>query len=359
MVNSAPQVTDETDATSKVADIGESNNGGMVRQQLASLGYNVLTKKNKETGSCFWVWRELRRDALSAAQGHLHSARGERVVYVNKLDKMPEFGNKCGVAAAVRRGLKALGKEEECEWLPETYILPKESKSAVAAVKRSTNDTYWIIKPKSLNRGMGIKAYFARGYVRRTLAAYSNDMSDRPAHLTNQAVQKKLGTEYENRKHDSTWSLNQLCEYLSSISSHNTDPSWWMDHWYIDNFEPTVIEMAAIALEGVRSDLGRSVMMRISGTIIGGEIFGYDVLPSADLKPYLLEFNSNPAIFTNTRVLQEVIPPIIKQAIELIEFDNHQFASPLSNQPYPAPSELGPWQLIIDDEKKHTFVPSK
>ncbi|EER03778.1 hypothetical protein Pmar_PMAR025149, partial [Perkinsus marinus ATCC 50983] len=95
-----------------------------------------------------------------------------------------------------------------------------------------------------ITRTQPLKAYFARGYVRRTLSEYCSDITNRCAHLTNQAVQKKLGDDYKTRKQESTWSIQRLCEYLASTSSSEGDASWWLNTWYCRVLEPIIMEMA-------------------------------------------------------------------------------------------------------------------
>ncbi|EEQ97117.1 hypothetical protein Pmar_PMAR008518 [Perkinsus marinus ATCC 50983] len=50
---------------------------------------------------------------------------------------MPEFGNKCSLVSAVRKGLELQSMENQCKWLPETYILLKilDRKTALEYLK--------------------------------------------------------------------------------------------------------------------------------------------------------------------------------------------------------------------------------
>jgi D-alanine-D-alanine ligase-like ATP-grasp enzyme len=41
------------------------------------------------------------------------------------------------------------------------------------------------------------------------------------------------------------------------------------------------------------------------------ELLGCDFILDEQLNPYLLEINSNPALFTDTNVLKQVITPLI------------------------------------------------
>ncbi len=46
------------------------------------------------------------------------------------------------------------------------------------------------------------------------------------------------------------------------------------------------------------------------------ELLGCDVIVSSDLQPYLLEVNTNPAMFTDTKVQKDLIPELAKNTLE-------------------------------------------
>jgi len=51
------------------------------------------------------------------------------------------------------------------------------------------------------------------------------------------------------------------------------------------------------------------------------EMFGFDILIDDQLNPYLIEINTNPAMFTDTQVQKEMLPKlvddVVKMAIEI------------------------------------------
>jgi hypothetical protein len=64
-----------------------------------------------------------------------------------------------------------------------------------------------------------------------------------------------------------------------------------------------------------------SIRMRLRRRIGCFGLYGFDFLIDENLKVWLIEINSNPALTTNTNILLEVIPPIVKEAICKIEFN--------------------------------------
>lgn len=47
------------------------------------------------------------------------------------------------------------------------------------------------------------------------------------------------------------------------------------------------------------------------------ELLGCDIIVSDTLQPYLLEVNTNPALFLDTTVQKEVIPPVLNSTLDI------------------------------------------
>lgn len=56
-------------------------------------------------------------------------------------------------------------------------------------------------------------------------------------------------------------------------------------------------------------------LMKKKGTY---ELLGCDILVGDDLQPYLLEVNTNPAMFTDTQVQKEMLPKLMKNTLDLV-----------------------------------------
>jgi D-alanine-D-alanine ligase-like ATP-grasp enzyme len=48
------------------------------------------------------------------------------------------------------------------------------------------------------------------------------------------------------------------------------------------------------------------------------ELLGCDILVGDDLQPYLLEVNTNPAMFTDTQVQKELLPKLMRNTLGLV-----------------------------------------
>lgn len=56
-------------------------------------------------------------------------------------------------------------------------------------------------------------------------------------------------------------------------------------------------------------------LMKKRGTY---ELLGCDILVSHDLQPYLLEVNTNPAMFTDTKVQKEMLPKLMQNTLKVV-----------------------------------------
>jgi tubulin--tyrosine ligase like protein 10 len=56
------------------------------------------------------------------------------------------------------------------------------------------------------------------------------------------------------------------------------------------------------------------------------ELLGCDIIVSQDLQPYLLEVNTNPAMFTDTNVQKELLPVLTKNTLDTV-FDLYEAQS--------------------------------
>jgi hypothetical protein len=143
---------------------------------------------------------------------------------------------------------------------------------------------------------------FRGGYVRRSLTQYSeDDLSDRFAHLTNAAVQKKHA-DYEKMKEDSIWSMDTLQSHLESSGEVTKG-------WVQDVLTPQLRRVCSEVFHAAKPKLQRR-----RGFF---ELLGVDFLVDADLRPWLLEVNTNPALWVSSQVQKAVIPPLVRDTVSV------------------------------------------
>lgn len=83
------------------------------------------------------------------------------------------------------------------------------------------------------------------------------------------------------------------------------------------------------------------------------ELLGCDIIVSKDLQPYLLEVNTNPAMFTETKVQKSLLPVLTKNTLDtVLELFEKQSSSELLEKV----GERG-FELIYDEESRWCYGP--
>ncbi|KAI0982358.1 hypothetical protein GJ496_009736 [Pomphorhynchus laevis] len=252
------------------------------------------------------------------------------------------------------------------ETIPETFMLDsKRDRDKLASI--STNQDFWITKPANGSRGVGInlitskeellnliktaeednvKKFFFKpqqrivqryltntllingrkfdiraymiiasttpllvlhhpGYARLSLNKYSNVDRNIVTHLTNQCIQMKESN-YEYEKESTAWSMEQLNEYINlNVQKNKNLPV----DWTLKVLPKIQRQILMRVIESVRSRLTRKV------GCFG--LYGVDFIIDETFHVWLLEINLGPALITNTRVLKEVIPPVLENCIRV------------------------------------------
>ena len=148
-------------------------------------------------------------------------------------------------------------------------------------------------------------------YIRRSLNKYRLNSENLLTHLTN-AHQQKSHPEFNSRKEESIWSKLQFQEKLGTA--------------FTDKIERGMVET-----------LGRLLMQvgsRIEQKLGCFELLGVDFMLDDDNRLYLIEVNVNPAIYTDTRVLGEVIPRLVTDTLTVVRRIHEGDSSYLSNTLY-------------------------
>jgi hypothetical protein len=142
------------------------------------------------------------------------------------------------------------------------------------------------------------------GYVRMSLNAYTteNFAKDKITHLTNNSVQKNH-PDYKNLKEKSIISIDSLVENIITMGKIQSKEE------YSVKVDKKIQEIMRLIFIVIRDKLDRKF-----GCF---ELFGFDFLLDDNLNPYLIEINTNPALYTDTQVQKDLLPKLVEDIVKM------------------------------------------
>ena len=153
-----------------------------------------------------------------------------------------------------------------------------------------------------------LKVYLYReGFARFTNARYSMskaDIDNPYVHLTNHAIQKK-DEAYDAETTDLKWSIGELKRFMTT--KHGA-------------------EAVNACFAGIQSIIVNS-LRSVSNVIINDkhcfEMYGYDVMLDADLKPWLIEVNASPSMSSDTQTDHDLKFGLLDDMLTVVDVENH------------------------------------
>eukprot|EP00730_Choanoeca_flexa_P020112 TRINITY_DN9828_c0_g1_i2.p1 TRINITY_DN9828_c0_g1~~TRINITY_DN9828_c0_g1_i2.p1 ORF type:complete len:403 (+),score=85.07 TRINITY_DN9828_c0_g1_i2:1601-2809(+) len=350
--------------------IGGNNGVQLVAEPLVERGWR--REESLSTDKFTLKWVELKRDIDFGRfqEGKQLLARNPRISFLTSKIKLVES------LEAYHKLTRRLSKLDMANFFPLTFKIDDASqrKAFLAHVKENP-DGVWICKPTGMNQGKGIylvpdskafvqqlmdeqaasrtgrpppqmariiQRYLQRpmlingrkfdircfmliacnkpalvfyhpGYVRLSVGSYkSDDYSDLSSHLTNQ-YQQKQRKDYKANKDDTVWSMDALAEY---IAQHHQGKDW------------QVIEDK---IKAIMKHTYLSAKSKLDTRFGLFDLLGFDFMLDADLAPWLIEVNVNPALHTSCSACAAVLPGMIREVldIQLELFEKYQSNKPL------------------------------
>jgi len=287
----------------------------------------------------FWTEKEWIIDAMD----HAHLAPNQRVNHFRNYYELCRKDNLIKNLKRYKRNLEKEGKLDDAaayNFFPTTYNLPGEYSIFCEEFKRNSN-TVWIMKPVGKAQGKGIflfnklsqvsqwksdtrwkadapqvenyivqryinnplliggkkfdmriyclvtsysplVAYLYRdGFARFTHHRYDNDdITNTYVHLTNVAIQKT--SENYDEKLGGKWDLRTLKLYL-------------MSHYGQEAVSECFANIQQVLIRSLQSV--QKIMINDKHCF---ELYGFDILLDANLKPWLIEVNGSPSMTANT-----------------------------------------------------------
>lgn len=184
--------------------------------------------------------------------------------------------------------------------------------------------------------------FFRPGYCKVALTEYTpEDLESRFAHLTNACVQKTHPEYREHHRGKHIWSEEEAEAELvrSGKWTKEQGPFWPQIHEHMKRSLVAIFEASRDLLERRRGYF---------------DLLGIDFMLDEDLNPYLLEVNSNPAIwFDSSHVLTDMVPKLIAGALDMVL----EAQRPGENGEAPAgvPKFEEPFELIVDESAKYLY----
>ena len=143
--------------------------------------------------------------------------------------------------------------------------------------------------------------FFPQGYLRTSSEIFSLDhLNSKFVHLTNNAIQKE-GNDYGKFESGNQMSFKEFQEYL------------FIHHGNIrlNSIIALMKNQIIISLMSIKGKLNPNSRINCF------EIFGYDFIIDSCFKPWLIEVNTNPCLELSSPLLEQIIPKMLDDALEL------------------------------------------
>ena len=124
-------------------------------------------------------------------------------------------------------------------------------------------------------------------------------------HLTNQYIQKK-DANYKEVKETSAWSMEKFNEF---VNEHYAESKGIEKDWVFKTMTKQIQRIIVHIFSAVKHKLASKV-----GYF---ELYGLDFMVDDNMKLYLIEVNTNPALACNCAALTEVIPGVVAESVHL------------------------------------------
>ncbi|KAF3424695.1 hypothetical protein E2986_04790 [Frieseomelitta varia] len=313
---------------------------------LINSGYQVV---NKEKTDWSGIWNLSCKD----------TAKYRSMKNFQKVNNMPgsqSIGNK----DLLWTHLSEMSRKfvQEYNFMPKTYVLPKEMQKFEGMWNRHGMGTTWIIKPPSAGRGQGIKIvnqwweirkwhsviiqrYISRpklinglkfdlriyvlltsinpmriyvykeGLVRFASVRYVRgaNLDDKYMHLTNSSVNKQNPAYIMNDRVNSfkghKWSFASLWSYLRQENVDVTD--LWCQ----------IKDIIVKTFISVESSMNAAISENLVSSYTCYELYGFDVLLDENLRPWLLEVNTLPSLQTDSPLDTAIKGALMKDVLNM------------------------------------------
>lgn len=173
-------------------------------------------------------------------------------------------------------------------------------------------------------------AFYHDGYLRIAIEPYqASQFSNRFAHITNLAVQK-LHPNFHHSRERQVWSFDHFRAHLAAqvgggageedesrdmLGENARDSETSASDILESRVKPQIKGCLRAALLSAHRDLDKR-----KGAF---SLLGADLVVDSSYNVHLLELNKNPDLELHTRVLQQLLPPMVQEALNIV-LEAHQ-----------------------------------
>jgi tubulin polyglutamylase TTLL1/tubulin monoglycylase TTLL3/8 len=201
----------------------------------------------------------------------------------------------CSSVEQVREGLQATVCEKTGRL--HTYIVQRYLGNPYLINKRKFDLRIYALIT-SINGGLQ-GYYYSEGYLRTSSKEFTLTNLNRMIHLTNDAVQKK-GEDYGRFEGGNKLSYAEFQRYL--------DANYGQPVSFLNDVLPKIVGLMQDTMLATFTKLDPEPKTH------SFEVYGYDFMLDTDLRPWLIEVNTNPCLELSANTLARVIPAMLDNA---------------------------------------------
>lgn len=340
-----------------------------IKDVFISRGYTEIPYQEEEDAEDNFEW-----DYIWASRAWIHNHMlGSNPVVLRPNQRVNHFPNSFELTRKdlmaknllrLTRELRKTGQEATVDFFPQTFVLPNDFIRFRDEMKSS--DSVWIAKPVGGSMGMGIvflqTEQEAVKFNSQTIQKINSlELPEEKMKFT-YVVQKYIpnpfligGRKFDIRLYALTLSYSPLivyvyrggfCRFSSSVftmksfnkdihltniavqtHSENYNPRHgckWDTHslrtYFIQRFGEEVSNKLFTGIQSIMLNSLLSVLSSIIPDKHCYELYGYDILITDDLKPWLIEINASPSLDANTEDDYDMKFSLLNEMLDLVQF---------------------------------------
>jgi hypothetical protein len=180
-----------------------------------------------------------------------------------------------------------------------TFIIQKYIEKPFLINKRKFDIRLYTLC--TFNNGVFQAYFYQEGYLRTACRPFNVNDMDKFIHLTNDAVQNKC-EDYGKWENGNKLSYSDFQRYLDSKK---------IKVKFDESVLPKIKKIVRDTVQATWKKINKNLRL------LNFEIFGYDFLLDSNLKPWLLEVNTNPCLELSATNLARIIPAMLENAFKI------------------------------------------